>query len=121
MNTDQTDTMTEAWERVAEHLATARLIAWDTCHKMYLAMDDTEADWFRENYEQVVTGTPEEMLATLRAWWDESCFLRFISAVSHDPVDPNAGFVDLIAQFADCDDDEDEDEEDDEDDEEDED
>lgn len=94
---------------VAGEIANAHLIAWDGCHKMYLAMDEEEAEWFRENYEFVVEDTAEVMLTTLIDWWDQSCSLRFVSAVRHNPDDPNAGFTSLIAQFDDEDEDEDED------------
>ena len=100
---------TELFDKVCEAVHDARLIAWDGCHKIYLAMDAIEADWFGREYPHVLIGTPEAMLATLGEWWDNSCALRFISAVSHNEADPNAGFVHLIDQFAD----EDEDEEDD--------
>lgn len=101
-----TDTMTRAWERVSDFLPHARLIAWDGCHKIYLAMDDTEAAFFteREDYD-TATGDPDDLLATLTEWWDQSCSLRFINAVSHNAENPNAGFTDLIPQFADHEDD----------------
>lgn len=88
---------------VAGEIANAHLIAWDGCHKMYLAMDEEEAEWFRENYEFVVEDTAEVMLTTLIDWWDQSCSLRFVSAVRYNPDDPNAGFTSLISQFEDTD------------------
>jgi hypothetical protein len=87
----------------------AKLIAWDGCHKIYLAMDDTQATWFEENYEHTLRGDSETLYDTLNEWWDDSCSLRFISAVSTNEDDPNEGFVTLVGQFAD---DEDEDEDD---------
>jgi hypothetical protein len=92
------------FEPVEDALEDALLIAWDGCHKMYLAMDDEQADWFRTNYngtsctDRTFTGTPKEMLDTLLAWWDESCGLKFINAVTTDHENPNAGFVSLISQ-----------------------
>ena len=92
------------FEPVEDALEDALLIAWDGCHKMYLAMDDEQADWFRQNYngvhcdDRTFTGTPKEMLNTLLAWWDESCSLKFISAVTTNHENPNAGFVSLISQ-----------------------
>lgn len=94
----------ELFAPVEDALHNALLVAWDGCHKIYLAMDEHEADWFREEYPHTVEGRYEEMLNALRAWWDESCFLRFISAVSFTPENPNDGFVSLIEQFADEDD-----------------
>jgi hypothetical protein len=94
-------TMTEYWDRVEDALSDAHLIAWDTCHKIYVALDETEAWWFRANYDNIVEGPADVLLTTLREWYDESCGLRFIQGVRRDAVNPNAGFVDLIPQGAD--------------------
>lgn len=93
----------EGWDAVEEYLKAAVLIAFDECHKIYLAMDKTEAQFFRENYQpRVVEGqTPSEMLKTIQGWWDISCPLKFVQAVWHNEKDPNAGFVSLISQFRD--------------------
>jgi hypothetical protein len=93
--------MTDRWDAVEDALSDARLVAWDECHKIYLALDDTEADWFRTSGYTIVEGDPADLLATLHRWWDESCFLRFISGVVHNAEDPNAGFTALIPQGAD--------------------
>ena len=116
------DTLPDYFDPVLDAIEGALLIAWDGCHKIYLAMDDSEANWFRQNYngrsctDRTFTGTPEEMLATLKGWWDESCPLKFVSAVTTNYENPNAGFVSLIGQGDWCDDeydeyDEDEDDE----------
>jgi len=86
-------------DRVAEVIDDAVLVAWDGCHKIYLAMDETEAAFFRSDYPHVVEAGPETMTAAAADWWDESCSLRFISAVHHDAEDPNRGFTDVVAQF----------------------
>jgi hypothetical protein len=89
----------------------ARLVAWDGCHKMYVAMDDTEAAWFRAEYPHVVEDDDvDALVTTLAGWWDASCGLRFISAVAHNVENPNAGFTALIEQFEDDEDDDEEDE-----------
>lgn len=93
-------TLDDYWERVEDALPDAHLIAWDTCHKIYVALDETEADWFNKSDYTVVYGDTDVLLATLRKWYDESCGLRFINGVRHDAVNPNAGFVDLIPQGA---------------------
>jgi hypothetical protein len=99
-----TTTLHELFEPVADALENALLIAFDGCHKMYVAMDEEQAYWFRTNYngtnctDCTFTGTPKEMLDTLLAWWDESCGLKFIQSVVTDYDDPNAGFVSLISQ-----------------------
>lgn len=93
--------------RLSGHIDDALLVAWDGCHKIYLAMDETEAGFFRSEYPHVVEGSVDEMTDTVVNWWDESCGLRFISAVRHNADDPNAGFTDVIGQFEDCDDEDD--------------
>ena len=103
------------WSDVKAQLQNARLIAWDTCHKIYIAMDEGQERWYRENYTitgsdfiggqsdaGVFVGTPDEMLAKLHEWWNASCGLRFISAVWTDDEDQNNGFVTLVPQFADA-------------------
>ena len=92
------------FDPVLDAVEDALLIAFDGCHKIYLAMDEEQADWFRQNYngrncdDRTFEGTPEEMFATLKVWWDESCSLKFISAVTTNHADPNAGFMSLISQ-----------------------
>jgi hypothetical protein len=114
-----TTTMEDCWSDVENALEYAHLIAFDGCHKIYVAMDETEAKWFRENYTASVCETsrnyeasPEKMLEKLREWYDESCGLRFISGVEHNETDPNAGFTTLIPQGASDEDEDDEDDED---------
>ena len=51
------------------------------------------------------------MLNLLVTWWDESCGLKFINAVTTNHENPNAGYTSLIGQGDWCEDeDEDEDE-----------
>ena len=97
------DDLAEGWEAVEEYLNEAVLIAFDSCHKIYLAMDQEEAQFFRENYQPLVVEnySPSELLKTIHGWWDESCSLRFVNAVWHNEDDPNDGFVTLISQMAD--------------------
>jgi hypothetical protein len=98
------------WDSVEDALADAKGIAWDTCHKIYVLMDDEQMALMKEyEYDPLIsadTMTQEEMLETLHKWFDDSCGLRFISAVTTHPSDPNLGFVDLIPQGAedDCED-----------------
>ena len=94
----------EMFFEVEEYLENAHLIAWDGCHKIYVAMDETEAEWFRRNYNgsddtsETFHGTPEEMIATLVKWYDESCWLRFVTAVRFDPETMESDFTYLIEQ-----------------------
>ena len=90
---------------IEERLADARGIAWDTCHKIYLLMDDEQVEDMRDlGYDTLITvndnqATPEIMFRWLEKWWASSCSLRFIEAVSSNPTDPNQGFESLIPQF----------------------
>ena len=89
------------WERVRIALHTAKGIAWDECHKIYVLMDDEQVQKMREyEYDPLLPVTdPDKALETLREWYEDSCSLRFISAVKTVEGDPNEGFMDLIAQF----------------------
>lgn len=98
------------WEAVEKALPDAKAIAFDECHKIYLAMDDEAVARFREyEYPKVLEVTDTaDALDTLHEWFEDSCGLRFISAVATDVEDPNRGFTGLIEQFK-LDDEEDED------------
>ena len=93
-------------------LERATAIAWDGCHKIYIAMDLRQAEAF-ESYgygsgdgdSVLIEVLPDpasrvSAAATLREWWDDSCGLRFINTVRTIPAsgDPNLGFADIIAQ-----------------------
>ncbi len=97
-------------ELIKEKVSEAKAIAWDTCHKIYVLMDDEQVETMRGyKYDPLITNkesTPEQMLTTLEEWYSNSCGLRFIQAVKTNHIDPNAGFESLIGQG------EDEDEED---------
>lgn len=99
-------TLSEMFEDVREATEKAHLIAFDGCHKIYLAMDVVEAKWFRENYngtdcdDRTFQGSPKEMYDMIVKWYDESCGLRFINAVEHNEENPNAGYTQLVPQGA---------------------
>ena len=90
------------FDLVRERVVDAKAIAWDTCHKIYLLMDDEQVALMRQyDYDPLITKdemSSDEMLATLEKWFDDSCGLRFIDAVSTHPDDPNPGFETLIGQ-----------------------
>lgn len=96
---------TQAFKAVDAVLPHAKGIAWDTCHKIYVLMDEEQMTEMRGyGYDPLIrigaSGfTVADAADTLRQWWEESCFLRFISAVRTNHEDPNAGFTSLIAQF----------------------
>lgn len=86
--------------RVSEAVKNARLVAYDGCHKIYLAMDEDQAKWFRTYYtkptDKVVAGPAEEMLMELVDWWESACPCRFITAVY--TKDKDSHFVELVPQ-----------------------
>lgn len=90
-------------ELVRERVSEAKAIAWDTCHKIYVLMDDEQVELMREyQYDDLITKekmTTEQMVDTLEDWFGASCSLRFIQAVSTNYEDPNEGFESLIGQF----------------------
>ncbi len=92
---------------------TAKAIAWDTCHKIYILMDDEQVELMRsygygdENApDSLITSdqlSPAEMATVAMSWYEQACGLGFIQAVYSD----DKGFVDVISQFEDNDDDDD--------------
>lgn len=102
---------------VEDRVSEAKAIAWDTCHKIYLLMDDEQVEVMRGyGYDPLITSAeadPYAMFEILKNWYDDSCGLRFIQAVTTRPANPNLGFETLIEQGADYekDDDYEEDEE----------
>ena len=109
----------QAWARVEGALTGATAIAFEGCHKIYVALDEKEAQTFvdlgynEDGASVLYLGkdvTYDEALAKLHEWFDQACGLKFISAVKSVPGDPNEGFSRLIEQFEDWFADEDEDE-----------
>ena len=98
------------WDKVALMCEAAEGIAFDTCHKIYVLLDDKQMEQMKEyGYDPLISSdemTPEEMYGKIRDWYAESCMLRFVSAVRTVKGDPNDGFIDLIPQGADSEDDE---------------
>ncbi len=100
------------WTPVEEALKTAKSIAFDGCHKIYLNMDAKQTAEMRsygygtdeDSYLLPVYPSPRGRaiaLATLQTWYKASCGLEFVNAVSTVDGDPNEGFVTLIEQGAD--------------------
>ena len=111
------NTLTEVFDTlVKEKVSEAKAIAFDTCHKIYLLMDNEQVELMRGyGYDPLITkedATPDVMLATLQEWYEDSCGLRFIEAVSTNHENPNAGFETLIGQGDFAEDEEDEEDED---------
>ena len=90
---------------VKNALKDAKGIAWDTCHKIYVLMDDEQMAKMEEyGYDPLFSSnelSTEEMYRTVQDWYANSCSLRFIDAVSTVAGDPNAGFETLVSQMDD--------------------
>lgn len=91
------------FDLVREAVETAKAITWDTCHKIYVLMDDQQIQIMREyDYDPILTSddlSDEAMLDKLVEWYGESCGLRFISAVATHPKHPEETiFTELIGQ-----------------------
>jgi hypothetical protein len=103
------------YDKVEEALQEAKGIAWDTCHKIYVLMDDEQMALMKTyGYDPLISVdemNPSQMFDKIVEWYEDSCGLRFVEAVSTNHEDPNAGFEVLIGQFEDQED-EDEDEDD---------
>ena len=106
----------EIADKVDEYTSEAKGIAFDTCHKIYVLMDDEQVDLMRSygygdanDPDSLLTSsqlTPKQMSDKVVEWFLGSCGLRFISAVYSD----ERGFVNIISQFEGNEYDEDEDE-----------
>ena len=90
------------FDLVYDSIFEAKGIAFDGCHKIYILKDEAQVQLMREyEYELLFTDqelSEQEMYDTVRAWYEDSCMLRFIEAVSTVEGDPNEGFEVLIAQ-----------------------
>lgn len=109
----------EQWEAVKDALRVGKAIAFDGCHKIYILMDDEEVAQKKSyGYGQDDDGSVllaiepdqpmEAYFALVYDWFEDSCGLRFIYAVSTNKANPNDGYTTLIGQFDDEDDYEDE-------------
>lgn len=95
-----------------EALTSATGIAWDGCHKIYVLMDEEQLD-LMQSYGYGDSEGGSELMAIeteqdrarafeiVKGWFEDSCGLRFISAVRTVPGDPNDGFTTIVAQFED--------------------
>lgn len=99
----------QKFKLVREAVKTAKLIAYDGCHKIYVAMDEASArklegsgytthrsDYFLTKYPPVLMRTA--MLNRVKLWYRMSCGLRFVQSTSNS-MDSNQEFKDLIPQF----------------------
>ena len=95
------------YDLVYDRIGSAKAIAWDTCHKIYILMDSEQVDLMRGyGYDPIITNeemNPDDMFDLVQEWYENSCSLRFIQAVSTNDIDPNLGFESLVSQFEDQD------------------
>ena len=112
------DTVDTYW-KVREYTDEAKGIAFDTCHKIYVLMDDAQVALMREygygkdDPNALATSDqldPAEMATVVMAWFERSCGLRFINAVYSDTRMGHEGFVNIISQFEGNEDEDDDDE-----------
>ncbi len=89
---------------IKQKVENAKGIAYDNCHKIYVLMDNEQMVLMEGyGYDPLLSKdelSSSEMLWLLRKWYEGSCGLRFIQAVTTNPENPNAGFEHLIDQFA---------------------
>ena len=61
-------------------------IAFDGCHKIYVLLDKHQTEQqISYNYKHIVKAdstTPEELERIMWQWYEDSCPLRFISAIA---------------------------------------
>lgn len=91
----ETVTLDEAWPPVREALEKAHSVAFDGCHKIYVLMDSTQTRITRGYGYGSDEGTELEVISEYASvddveelvlgWFEESCGLRFIEAVSTFP------------------------------------
>lgn len=102
-------TFDEVWSEVGEALSGAKGIAFDGCHKIYILLDHQQYDLmitygYGDGDGSLLISSmgmdEEEMLKTIKAWYKDSCSLRFVESVESvkEGEDPNYGFTNIIPQ-----------------------
>jgi hypothetical protein len=90
---------------VYDRIGSAEGITWDNCHKIYILMDTEQVELMRGyGYDPLITNeemNPDDMFDKVKEWYESSCSLRFIEAVSTNDINPNLGFESLVSQFED--------------------
>lgn len=101
------------WDKVRAVLPEVKAAVWDGCHKIYLALDDQQAEKYREAgysrspaeivlIEDKSPETLEELMDTIKDWYERSCFLSFVDATrtTSEPVNSNefTEWITLIEQ-----------------------
>lgn len=93
------------FDKVAEVIGEARGIAWDTCHKIYILMDNDQMKLMESyGYDPLIYADEmptNELLDTVKMWYENSCVLRFVDAVWSSTDEHEDRFEPLITQFED--------------------
>ena len=98
----------EIYWKVREYTDEAKGIAFDTCHKIYVLMDNEQVELMRsygygeDDPNAIATSDqldPAEMATVVTTWFDKSCSLKFITAVSSDKRFGDDGWLSIISQF----------------------
>jgi hypothetical protein len=75
---------TEERKELHEKIDNCKGIAFDTCHKIYILMDEEELNKMKGyGYEAIIQAkhsTPSLMYSTVLNWYKNSCGLEFIDA-----------------------------------------
>lgn len=94
------DRIEQAFDKIEERVDEIVAIAYDGCHKVYLALDSGEAEAFRrygygdgEDSEFLWASTLHtvSIMDTLQHWYHDSCGLRFVTAIKdgqHEDIIP---------------------------------
>jgi hypothetical protein len=85
---------------VGEFTDQAKAVAFDGCHKIYIALDMNEAAWYHTHGYDTYVGEPEQMLEWVCARYEESCGLEYIDATSWDIERGGSDFIRVIPQGA---------------------
>lgn len=85
----------ETWDDVRTVVEASEAMHFDNCHKSYLSMDQGQVEQMT-GYGYIAW---EPDFDRLRQWWDESCALRFIEAVSTGDDGADV-YVQVIPQFS---------------------
>lgn len=96
------DRIEQAFSNIEDRVDEIVALAFDGCHKIYLALDHAEAEAFRRygygdgaDSEFLWAGTLDtvSIMDTVQHWYHASCGLRFINAVK------GGEFEDIIPQL----------------------
>lgn len=85
-------------ELVRDRINNCKAVAWDTCHKIYIVMDEEEVKKMEEyGYTAMLLSeffSPDIMYRAVMEWYKKSCALKFINAVGSPDI-----FETLVGQF----------------------